>query len=222
MSETINIAEQLYNKLGQPSIAQFFEVGDAERNAIAFQYSAQIVETLLQDEPLYQAYLNQTKEAIAQDCAHFDRLVEPKRAKQVRRFYKLLKQIDPQTYRDTVDFRTSLGCLHQSIFDQFIADESNHLEQTLAHGFSFKPDQIYLKICEALAYQNILMMNLTAGTLIVDEKAVTWLRRFGCCYLRLLKKSDPQLWRIKLSFGDFDLKTICENQFLEFLHFVLK
>ena len=147
MSETINIAEQLYNKLGQPSIAQFFEVGDAERNAIAFQYSAQIVETLLQDEPLYQAYLDQTKEAIAQDCAQFDRLVEPKRAKQLRRFYKLLKQIDPQTYRDTVDFRTSLGCLHQSIFDQFIADESNHLEQTLAHGFSFKPDQIYLKIC---------------------------------------------------------------------------
>ena len=222
MSETINIAEQLYNKLGQPSIAQFFEVGDAERDALAMQYGAQIVETMLQDEPLYEAYLDQTKEAIAQECALFDRLVGPKRAKQVRRFYKLLKQIDPQTYRDTMDFRTALGCLHQSIFDQFIADESHHLEQTIAHGFSFKPNQIYLKICGALVYQNLLTIDFAAGPLAVDEKKITWLRRFGSCYLRLLKKSDPQLWHIKLSFGDFDLKTICENQFLEFLHFVLK
>lgn len=222
MSETIDIAERLYTKLGKPNLMQFFEVNDAERDALAMHYGAQMVETMLQDEALYQAYLDQTKGAIEQECALFDRLVEPKRAKQVRRFYKLLKQIDPQTYRDTVDFRTSLGCLHQSIFDQFIADESNHLDQTLAHGFSFKPDQIYLKICEALAYQNILMMNLTAGTLIVDEKAVTWLRRFGCCYLRLLKKSDPQLWRIKLSFGDLDLKQMCDNVFTEFINFVLK
>ena len=217
MSETINIAEQLYNKLGQPSIAQFFEVGDAERNAIAFQYSAQIVETLLQDEPLYQAYLDQTKE-----CALFDRLVEPKRAKQVRRFYKLLKQIDPQTYRDTVDFRTAIGCLDQSIFDQFIADESHHLEHTLKNGFSFKPDQIYLKICGALVYQNLLTIDFAAGPLAMDEKKITWLRRFGSCYLRLFKKSDPQLWHIKLSFGDLDLKQMCDNVFTEFINFVLK
>lgn len=170
MSETIDIAERLYTKLGKPNLMQFFEVNDAERDALAMQYGAQMVETMLQDEALYQAYLDQTKGAIEQECALFDRLVEPKRAKQVRRFYRLLKQIDPQTYRDTVDFRTAIGCLDQSIFDQFIADESHHLEHTLKNGFSFKPDQIYLKICGALVYQNLLTIDFAAGPLAMDEK----------------------------------------------------
>lgn len=222
MSETIDIAERLYTKMGKPNLMQFFEVNDAERDTLAMQYGAQMVETMLQDEALYQAYLDQTKGAIEQECALFDRLVEPKRAKQVRRFYRLLKQIDPQTYRDTVDFRTAIGCLDQSIFDQFIADESHHLEHTLKNGFSFKPDQIYLKICGALVYQNLLTIDFAAGPLAMDEKKITWLRRFGSCYLRLFKKSDPQLWRIKLSFGDLDLKQMCDNVFTEFINFVLK
>lgn len=147
MTETIDIHERLYAKLGNPGLEPFFEISTDERAVLAMQYGAQMVEIMLQDEPLYQAYLDQTKGFLEQECAQFDRLVAPKRAKQLRRFYKLVKQLDPQTYRDTVDFRTAVGCLEQDVFDQFMASEIAHLEQTLEHGFAFKPEQIYCKIC---------------------------------------------------------------------------
>lgn len=145
---------------------------------------------------------------LTKDAERFDIEVDPKRAKQVRRWYKRLKAFDPILQRKLLPFRTALGVLSDEIWQDNLAIAP--WEQILEHPNELKPSAALRAQCCMLVVRAIFTQAeelhlipeeynfdyLCTKRLSAAEEA--WYQRGPGAYLLLLGEDEGKDWTANL------------------------
>lgn len=146
-----------------------------------------------------------------EDAAQFERKVAAADIIQVKRIFKLIKEIDPPTFKLLKSMRTAVGLLDESLRD-YILKGLKDVRDGLKAGLitaSAAHALIFLVILEPFqsSYQKY-MLEFFKGKierdpsnllqLLQNPQVLYWTRCFANAYLPLLADCDPAHWSLAL------------------------
>lgn len=152
----------------------------------------------------FQDHIKPYQDFLKKDAERFDIEVAPKRAKQVRRWYKRLKAFDPILQRKLLPFRTALGVLSDEIWQDNLAIAP--WEQILEHPSELKPSAALRAQCCMLVVRAIFTqaeeLHLIPEeynfdyltTKRMSEAEYAWYDRGPGAYLLLLGEDEGKDW----------------------------
>ena len=176
--------------------------------------------------PEFAEYRAQCLAFFQEDAAQFESKVAAADITQVKRIFKLIKEIDPQAFKLLKPMRTAIGSLDES----FRANLHQNIKEIRA---DLKADQLSASAAHALIYLMVLdplrltylqsLQQLQEGEsnlkpnypklLAQDPQGCYWLCCFVSAYIILVPDCDPAHWNL-VSEGDEIPKVKLERNWL--------
>ena len=160
-----------------------------------------------------------------EDAAQFESNVAAADIIQVKRIFKLIKEIDPQAFKLLKPMRTAIGLLdesfranlHQNIKEIRADLQADNLSASAAHALIYlmvlDPFRLtYLKSLQQLQGENSLKSNYLE-LLTQDPQRCYWLCCFVSAYIILVPDCDPAHWEL-VSEGNESPKVKLERNWL--------
>ena len=176
--------------------------------------------------PEFAEYRAQCLAFFQEDAAQFESKVAAAHIIQVKRIFKLIKEIDPQAFKLLKSMRTAIGLLdesfranlHQNIKEIRVDLKADQLSASAAHAL------IYLMVLEPLRLTYLQsLQQLQEGEsnlkpnypklLAQDPQGCYWLCCFISAYIILVPDCDPAHWNL-VSEGDEIPKVKLERNWL--------
>lgn len=161
-----------------------------------------------------------------EDAAEFERKVPSDRIPQVKRIFKLIKEIDPQAFKLLKQMRTAVGLLeepfrsglHQSLKEIRSSLQTSEITDNAAHALIYF---IFLTIFQHIYFDFLPDIENDKGEpdqryidqLKQNPQTNYWMRCFVSAYLILVPDCDPAHWEL-VSEGDESPKVKLERNWL--------
>lgn len=220
---------------------QNYEIAQNEAQTQAGWNEATAYVQKLRQPEAYANFLNESKAFLAQEAQNFDRLVELRRAHDIRRWYKQLKAFDPTLASKLLPFRTAVGLLRPEIYQENIATPLYQLivasnlyqEQKKAKGKikgtfvtnpGIKPTAALrtfycMGVVQAIFWHieeaHLQPEDYNFEYLLQKELSVeefAWLQRGPLAYLSLLTDDEGKTWQENLLDVDHSIIHLDESQ----------
>ena len=161
-----------------------------------------------------------------EDAAQFERKVPSDRIIQVKRIFKLIKELDPPAFKLLKSMRTAIGLLdesfranlHQNIKEIRVDLKADQLSASAAHALIYlmvlDPLRLtYLKSLQQLQEGESNLKPNYPKLLAQDPQGCYWLCCFISAYIILVPDCDPAHWNL-VSEGDEIPKVKLERNWL--------